>query len=106
MISCSPIQCTNVTNAACNPLPSTINVVEAVSQIPCNSAITQSNLDFCSNSSLLSIFAKGIGFGIKAIYCTDKYLVVHSDATPNHRDSLSLIPRPPGKKILFLFIFF
>jgi hypothetical protein len=42
------------------------------------------------------MFAKGIGFGIKAIYCTDKYLVLHSDGSPNHRDSLNLIPRPPG----------
>lgn len=45
---------------------------------------------------MLSIFAKGIGNGIKAVYCTDQFLIIHSDNTPNHADTLSLIPRPPG----------
>lgn len=52
----------------------------------------------CLTSQLASTFAKGIssGAGLKAAYCTDQYLVIHSDGTPNHKDSLSLIPRPPG----------
>ena len=44
----------------------------------------------------MRIFAKGLGYGIKAIYCTDQFLVVHSDGVANHLDSLNLIPRPPG----------
>jgi hypothetical protein len=44
----------------------------------------------------MKMFAKGIGFGIKAVYCNDKFLVIHSDGSPNHLDSLNLIPRPPG----------
>ena len=50
----------------------------------------------CPSSKLSSIFAKGLNFGLKAAYCTDQYLVVHSDGTPNHQDTLNLIPRPPG----------
>lgn len=32
----------------------------------------------------------------QAAYCTDKFLVVHSDGSPNHKTYLSAIPRPPG----------
>ena len=68
----------------------------AVSRITCNSACVQSSLDLCASSKLAQIFLKGFGYGLKAAYCTDQYLVVHSDGLPNHNDSLSLIPRPPG----------
>ena len=74
--SCSPIQCKNVTNPAATTVPSTINVTLSVQSpwLSCNSACTQSTLSVCQNSSLLSVFAKGIAYGIKALYCTDQYL--------------------------------
>ncbi|MEW5318335.1 MAG: hypothetical protein WDW38_009563 [Sanguina aurantia] len=34
--------------------------------------------------------------GIKAAYCTDQFLVVHSDGSPNHATYLNGIPKPPG----------
>jgi hypothetical protein len=34
--------------------------------------------------------------GLKAIYCNDKYLVVHSNGKANHQDGLASIPHPPG----------
>ncbi len=38
----------------------------------------------------------GIG-GLKAIYCNDKFLVIHSTGAPNHKDGLKYIPQPPGE---------
>jgi hypothetical protein len=37
------------------------------------------------------------GVGVKAAYCNDQFLVIHSNGRPNHKDGLSLIPRPPGE---------
>ena len=33
---------------------------------------------------------------IKAAYCNDKYLVIHSNGQPNHQAYLDNIPTPPG----------
>ena len=33
---------------------------------------------------------------MKAAYCTDKYLIVHSIGNATHKDGLLAIPRPPG----------
>jgi hypothetical protein len=71
-------------------------VASSLSVIPCNSSCTQSSSSLCASSNLAKIFQKGIGYGIKAVYCTDSFLVVHSDGTPNHPNTLNLVPRPPG----------
>ena len=34
--------------------------------------------------------------GIKAAYCNDEFLVVHSDGQPGHPTTLDAIQRPPG----------
>jgi hypothetical protein len=33
---------------------------------------------------------------IKAAYCNDKFLVIHSNGQPNHAAFLDSIPTPPG----------
>ena len=46
------------------------------------------------SAAIAAAFA--LGAGIKVIYCTDEYLVIHSDGTPNHPTYLEYIQRPPG----------
>jgi len=36
------------------------------------------------------------GGGLKAAYCNDNFLVIHSSGKANHKDGLTNIPRPPG----------
>jgi len=88
--TCSPAACKKVSNAACASEKSTIDVAAAAAAIPC-SQCTQSTNPICSQ---LGTVLKGTG--IKVAYCTDKFIVIHSDNEPNHVDSLSNIPRPPG----------
>ena len=38
-----------------------------------------------------------IGGGLKAVYCNDEHLIVHSNGVPFHTDGLAYIPRPPGE---------
>ncbi len=83
-----------VTNAACTPTTSLINVTYAVGNIACK-VCTQSTDSRCSNSAIASVFAQYPG--IKAVYCNDEFMVIHSDNTPNHADTLAYIPRPPGE---------
>ena len=90
--TCNPTQCQKVSNAACTAPTSKINVPLALSKISCK-ACTQSSDPRCSSSSLKAMLT--MNAGIKAAYCTDKYLVIHSDNTPNHDDSLADIQRPP-----------
>ena len=33
---------------------------------------------------------------MKAAYCNDEYLVMHTNGAPNHKDGLKLIPHPPS----------
>ena len=97
---CSPVGCIKVTNPSCTPT-STITDASLIAQISrtnCNSSCTVSSKPICSSSKMTSVFAKGINGvnAIKAIYCTDMYLVIQSNGMPNHNDSLTSIPRPPG----------
>jgi hypothetical protein len=34
---------------------------------------------------------------VKAAYCNDAYLVIHSNGQPNHQAYLDAIPTPPGR---------
>jgi len=89
--TCSPSFCRKVTNAACVSEKSTIDISGVLKALECNSQCTQSSAAVCSQVS--TMFKKG---GVKLAYCTDKFLVIHSDNEPGHVDSLENIPRPPG----------
>ena len=90
--TCSPSACTAATNSACSPSSSTIDVAASVSAIACNSACTQNTAhSWCSSSALASTLATS-NTGLKAAYCTDTNLVIHSDGIPPHPDSLANIP--------------
>ena len=105
--TCGPTWCNLVSNTAC--CTSTGNFPSAtggvcpptqpeqinIANIPCKqcSPATEAR---CTTAGLRSLLNPGIGYGIKAAYCNDAFLVVHSDGTPNHPTYLEYIQRPPG----------
>jgi len=89
--SCSPDACVAVTNTDLAMTSSTIDYATPISGATCNSACTASSASICSN--LGGMF---LGTGIKAAYCTDQFLVIHTTGYPNHDNWLAGIPRPPG----------
>ena len=56
---------------------------------------TQSTVTKCSATYLNSVLKTG--YGMKAAYCNDKYLIIHSSGVANHVDGLGNIPSPPGE---------
>ena len=63
-----------------------------VSKVNCQTC-TQSTDPRCSTSALKSLI---FGTGIKAAYCNDQYLVIHTDMTSGFNNYLSQVPNPPG----------
>ena len=104
--TCGPSFCQRVSNAACCPangLPAlstggtcpTVTdppVAQQIAGLTCRTC-NQSSDARCSSAALSSTF---VGPGVKAAYCNDDFLVVHSDGTPNHPTYLQYIQRPPG----------
>lgn len=95
--TCGASWCTKVSNAACSATPAQINVPLAISNIPCRTC-TPSSADVCSTAFLTCTLPTGDGsrYGVKAAYCNDDFLVIHSDNTPNHNDGLADVETPPG----------
>ena len=103
--TCGPSWCTLVSNAACctstgnfasgGVCPPTQPEPINIANIPCKqcTAATEAR---CTSTGLRSLLKPGIGYGVKAAYCNDQFLVVHSDGTPNHPTYLEYIQRPPG----------
>jgi len=89
--SCSPQTCTSVSNSDLAMPTETMDYAGQISGATCNSACTASTAPICG--ALSSIF---MGTGIKAAYCTDQFLVIHTTGYPNHENWLAGIPRPPG----------
>jgi hypothetical protein len=103
--TCGPSFCVRVPNASCCsadglfPPPSGICPPDApppvaVSSVPCRQC-TASPDARCTSAGLRSTLA--LNSGIKAAYCNDEFLVVHSDGQPGHPTTyLEAIQRPPG----------
>jgi len=89
--SCSPNSCAAVSNADLSMPTETIDFPTAIEGATCNSACTASTAPICQ--SLSSVFK---GSGIKAAYCTDQFLVIHTTGYPDHSNWLAGVPRPPG----------
>ena len=99
---CTPTQCTAGTNPSCalvspqGGLYSNIsdsilaNQVSAVASTTC----TASTDPRCTTAALTAVFGRFPG--VKAVYCTDTYFVMHSSAAPPHPTSLGAILTPPG----------
>eukprot|EP00195_Chlamydomonas_chlamydogama_P000578 CAMPEP_0202920872 /NCGR_PEP_ID=MMETSP1392-20130828/77083_1 /ASSEMBLY_ACC=CAM_ASM_000868 /TAXON_ID=225041 /ORGANISM="Chlamydomonas chlamydogama, Strain SAG 11-48b" /LENGTH=884 /DNA_ID=CAMNT_0049614391 /DNA_START=111 /DNA_END=2766 /DNA_ORIENTATION=+ len=88
--SCSPNWCTFNNNTGC--LFPSVNVDYAAQIASLSCKVCTQRLDgVCSR--LPSTF---ISSHVKAAYCNDAYLVVHSDGLPNHSEGIATIPNPPG----------
>ncbi len=87
-----------MTNSACPAInaTTTVQIAASVSSIGCSTQFYPVNHTWCSNASLATMFAKGIGQGLMAAYCTDQFLIILSKGMPNHADSLIDVPHPPG----------
>lgn len=93
--SCSPSYCKLVSNSKCtDPLASQTATV-TLSKFACRSSCSQSTQAMCKTVNLASVI-KELG-GLKAAYCTDKFLVIHSTGQASHPTGLANIPHPPGE---------
>jgi hypothetical protein len=88
-----------VNNTACTPVNKTTaqQTAASISKIGCSTYYYPVNHTLCTNSSIQTMFAKGISAGnLLAAYCTDQYLIILSNGYPNHPHTLAYVPRPPG----------
>ena len=92
---CGPPYCANVVST----LPGCVftssgakNYASIVSSLSCTTC-TQSADPRCSYSALKALI---YGTGIKAAYCNEQFLVIHTDMTSGFNNYLSQIPNPPG----------
>ena len=88
-----------VNNTACTLVAATTvqQTAASISNIGCSSYYYPVSHPWCTNSSINTMFAKGIASGsILAVYCTDLYLVILSNGLPNHNQTLAYVPHPPG----------
>lgn len=69
------------------------NATEEVNKLACRSCIQSPN-PICA-SSYLSRVVNNKG-GIKAFYCNDRFLVMHTSAAGSHQGNLMDVPNPPG----------
>jgi hypothetical protein len=105
--TCGPAWCSFVNNAACctatgnfpsasgGVCPPVVPEQIKIAEIPCKQCSVSSDAR-CSSTGLKNLLAPGIGYGIKAAYCNNEFLIVHSDGSPNHPTYLEYIQRPPG----------
>lgn len=98
--TCAPSFCTKVSNAACTFTPSTLDLVLAISGTACNPSCTQaspSNFEQCTTSFFDKHFTTWTG--VKAAYCTDKFLVVHSDGEVSETVPVSVSAAERAKSV-------
>lgn len=70
---------------------STVDVPRVVAFLPPKTCSTSTSPE-CKTESLNKLLIKS--GGLKAAYCNDKFLIIHSDGTPNHDDSISQVEQP------------
>ena len=91
---CGPSFCDTVVNtvAGCIFTNNNYNYATMMSQLP-SKTCTQSTDPRCSSAALSALMK---GQGIKAAFCNDQFLVIHSDGTPGFSTYLDSIKNPPG----------
>ena len=91
---CGPPFCSSLisTKPTCVFTSNTKNYASIINTMSC-ATCTQSTDPRCTTSALKSLI---FGTGIKAAYCNDQFLVIHTDMTSGFNNYLSQIPNPPG----------
>ena len=89
--TCVPSFCTFVSNAvASDPLKgnsiSTSETNDELSKLQCRDCV-QSTQSQCTSTFLSSVVKSG--GGLRAVYCTDEFMVFHTVGKPNHDDGLA-----------------
>ena len=100
--TCVPSFCTRVSNAeASDPLKgNSISISDTnkeLAKLQCRDC-AQSTQSQCKSTFLSSVIKSG--GGLRAAYCTDKFMVFHTIGKPNHEDGLA------GEWIHFFFFSF
>ena len=94
--TCGPSFCRRGANAACSNPRSNLtepDMKTRVAQVGVGSC-TASTDPRCSEAALTAVFGRFPG--IKAVYCNDQFIVIHSKNLPNHPTLLESIQTPPG----------
>ena len=91
---CGPSFCDAVINLkpTCIFASQTFNYAAIIQKIPTKTC-TQSTDRRCTSAALTALMS---GQGIKAAYCNDEFLVIHSDGTTGFSDSLMSVKNPPA----------
>jgi hypothetical protein len=96
-LTCGPASCTRVADPACS-LGSKTNITEAAMQrlvsAVTSRTCTPSADARCSSAALAAVFGRFPA--VKAAYCNDAFLVLHSTDLPSHPSTLGAIQSPPG----------
>lgn len=99
---CTPSQCVAGTNPSCALVSpqgglytniSDAGLAQQISNVQATTC-TASTDPRCTTAALTAVFGRFPG--VKAVYCTDTYFVMHSSAAPPHPTSLGAILTPPG----------
>ena len=91
---CGPSFCDSVVNLkpTCIFGSQTYNYADIIQRIPSKTCI-QSTDPRCTSAALTALMK---GQGIKAAYCNDEFLVIHSDGTTSFSDTLKSVKNPPA----------
>lgn len=91
---CGPPSCSKIISSikSCTFQSSPRNYPALVASIQ-GKTCTQSSDPRCTSAALKALI---VSTGIKAAYCNDQYLVIHSDMSPGFQEHLSSIATPPG----------
>ena len=91
---CGPAHCAAVSTSkpTCVFPSRTVNYNTAVVGLSCRTCSASSD-PRCAAGALAAVVK---GPGIKAAYCTDNFLVVHTDLSTGYGNSLSKVPNPPA----------
>ena len=90
---CGPAFCSKVRSElpTCDFTPTTFDYPDIISKLG-SKKCKHNRDDRCTSKTLKSVM---IGTGVKAAYCNDKYLVIHTDTSSGLPDYLETIPIPP-----------
>ena len=91
---CGPSFCSTVKNTlpGCIFTNKVYNYAAMIAKVP-SKPCTQSTDPRCTSAALKALIK---GQGIKAAYCNDAFLVIHTDGTTGYSNYLSSVMNPPG----------
>ena len=94
--TCGPSFCSRGANAACANTKSNLTEADMMARVAhvAVGTCTASTDPRCSEAALTAVFGRFPG--VKAVYCNDEFIVIHSNNLPNHPSFLDKIQTPPG----------